>query len=279
MSTTSPGSLPSADGLPPIVEQPPLPPSEVVLPAKPTEETYRIRYVDSLKYIFAHPEWLKNLLVFFLFTLIPVLNTALLFGYLYEIVEHRYRRLPGAYPPFEVRRFAAYVTRGIWGFLLAVMIQTILAPLINIITQGTMFGSMAAVRSGDWGTVAVAIVVPLVIIGFLLLVLALQVGLTPFFLRGGLTQDFLLMANFRWIWHFLRTMWLETMYVCLFSLFTTLALALLGCSLLCVGVFLVPSVMAFVQAHLHWQLYELYLARGGEPIPLRPLPATPATQA
>jgi hypothetical protein len=30
--------------------------------------------------------------------------------------------------------------------------------------------------------------------------------------------------------------------------------------------------MSMVQGHLHCQLYELYLARGGEPIPLRPLP-------
>jgi hypothetical protein len=267
MSSAAPG-----DPLP-IVEQLPLPVAEVVAPPKPTEATYRIQYVESLRYVFSHPEWFKNWLIFSLFSIIPVLNTAILFGYMYEIAEHRHRRLAGPYPLFEIRRFAAYVTRGIWCFLLANIVQVIIAPFVQILTQGTMFGSMAALQSGDWGAVVVAIVVPLVIICFLLFLLGLQVLLTPFLIRAGLSQDFLLMANFRWIVHYVRTMWLETTLVCLFSMLCTLALMIMGCPLLCIGLAAAIALAAMVQGHLHCQLYELYLARGGEPIPLRPLPA------
>jgi len=279
MSTNSPGSPPSAEGLPPIVEQPPLPPAEVVLPAKPTEETYRIRYVDSLKYIFAHPEWLKNLLVFFVFTLIPVVNTVIYYGYMFEIVEHRHRRLAGPYPTFEVRRFGAYMARGIWCYLLFNAWLTLVIPVFQILWNGTIFGSMAAVQSGEWGAIGAAIVVPLVIIGVLLYLLVLDVVFWPWFLRAGLSQDVSIMANFRWMVHYYRTMWLESTLASLFVLFATMGLSLVGCAAMCVGFLVVGSVMAMVQAHLYCQLYELYLARGGEPIPLRPLTAPPATQA
>jgi hypothetical protein len=271
MSTPEPGDRA------PLVEQSPLPPAEVLATSKPTAASAagRIEYLDSLRYIFSHPEWVKNLLVFAVFSLIPVLNTALLFGYLYEIVEHRHRRLAGPYPLFDFRRFAAYMTRGIWCFLVANVVQVILLPVVQFMTQGTMFGSMAAIQSGEWGAVAVAVVVPLLIIGFLLFLLGLQVLITPLLLRGGLSQDFGLMMNFSWIGHYLKMMWLETTLVCLFVLFSTMATMLVGCLLFCMGLFVAMAFLTLLQAHLHCQLYEIYLARGGEPIPLRPLPAPP----
>jgi hypothetical protein len=279
MSTTAPGSPSGPDGSPAIVEQPPLPPSEAVQPPKATAQTYRIQYIESLRYIFSHPEWLKNLLVFFVFLLIPVLNNVLLFGYLFEIVEHRHRRLPGPYPTFEVRRFGAYMTRGIWCFLLFNIYFTIMFLVFEVLWNGTLFGSMAAVQSGQWGAIIVAVVIPIILIGLLLFLLLLNVLFWPWFLRAGLSQDVSIMANFRWIVHYYRTMWLETTLVCLFALFASIGLSIVGCALFCLGLLMVGPVMAMAQAHLHCQLYELYLARGGEPIPLRPLPAPPATQA
>ena len=267
MSTPEPG-----DSLPPV-EQPPLAPAEVLAPPKPTPSSAagRIQYLDSLRYVFSHPEWFKNLLIFSVFTLIPVLNSVLVCGYLYHIVEHRHRRLVGPYPLFQIRGFAAYMTRGIWCFFLSSIVGVIIAPMIQVLTQGTMFGSMAAMQSGDWGAIVVAVIVPLVIIGFLLFLLGLQVLITPFMLRGGLSQDFGLMMNFRWIGHYLQTMWLETTLVCLFVLLSMLVIAPLGCLVFCYGFFVAMAFMTMVQAHLHCQLYELFLARGGEPIPLRPL--------
>jgi hypothetical protein len=61
----------------------------------------------------------------------------------------------------------------------------------------------------------------------------------------------------------------------LFVLFSTMATMLVGCLLFCMGLFVAMAFLTLLQAHLHCQLYEIYLARGGEPIPLRPLPAPP----
>ena len=76
MSTPAPG-----DPLP-IVEQSPLPLAEVLATPKPTPSSAagRIEFLHALKYVFSHPEWFKNLLIFAVFTFIPVLNTVLVFG-------------------------------------------------------------------------------------------------------------------------------------------------------------------------------------------------------
>jgi Protein of unknown function (DUF4013) len=266
----------------PRVEQALQAPAEIIPPPKPgSAHAAQIQYLDSFRYVFSHPEWLKNLLVFAIFICIPVFNAVLVAGYLYEIVEHRHRRLAGPYPMFEIRQFARYMTRGIWCFFVANIVQVILIPVIQLLTQGTMFSSIAALRSGDWGAVAVAIAVPLVIIGLAMFLLALQILTLPFFIRAGLSQDFRLTMNMRWIGDYLKVMWVETTLVCLFVFLSSLATMLIGCLLVCFGVFVALALITMVQAHLHCQLYELYLTRGGEPIPLRPWPEepSPVTQA
>ena len=100
-------------------------------PFKP-QSRERIEYLAAFRYVFTHPEWIKNLLLFAIFTLIPVLNTALLFGYMFETTEHLLRRLEGPYPLFQIRRFAAYMTRGIWCYLLVQIFGLILAPVLQI---------------------------------------------------------------------------------------------------------------------------------------------------
>jgi len=230
----------------------------------------RIEYLTAFRYVFTHPEWFKNLLIVAAFTLIPVLNTALLFGYLFEITEHLYRRLPGPYPLFQVRRFALYVTRGIWCYVVVQMVAVIVAPVAQVLIQGTTFGSMAVMKADErTGIIILAIVVPLVVTGFFLFLLTLMLVLTPLYMRGGLTQDFALTFKFRWIGDYLRKMWVETLFVNVFMLLSMLVLVPLGCVLFCYGALVASAMTTLASANLNWQLYELYLARGGEPIPLK----------
>jgi hypothetical protein len=44
---------------------------------------------------------------------------------------------------------------------------------------------------------------------------------------------------------------------------------LLGLLLCCVGTYPATALVMLAQAHLYLQLYELFLQRGGEPIPLK----------
>ena len=230
----------------------------------------RIEYLRSVRFVFEHPDWFKGLLLLAVFMLIPVLSQPMLFGYVYEVVEHLHRRLPGPYPVFEIRRFAAYMTRGIWCYLLVNLVATLLIPLFQVVFQGGMFASMAAIQADrEVGPLIVGIGAPVVLIGLVVFLLVLSVMLVPLYLRAGLTQDFAQTFNFRWAADFVRRMWLQTLLVNLFSWLATTVLVLLGCALFCYGALVAAALMALAGGHLTWQLYEMYLARGGEPIPLK----------
>ena len=230
----------------------------------------RIEYLRSVRYVFEHPEWFKGLLLLAVCTLIPVLSQPMLFGYVYEVVEYLHRKLPGAYPVFDVRRFAIYVTRGIWCYLLVQLAATLLIPLFMFVVEGGMFASLAIIQSNrEIGPLIVGVAAPIVLTGLFLFLLALSIVMLPLYLRAGLTQDFALTFNFRWAVDFVKRMWLETLLINLFSWLASGVMVLVGCALFCYGALVAAALMALAGGHLTWQLYELYLARGGEPIPLK----------
>jgi hypothetical protein len=46
-------------------------------------------------------------------------------------------------------------------------------------------------------------------------------------------------------------------------------LVMVGYMVFCVGAYAAIALIFVAQAHMYYQLYELYLARGGEPIPFK----------
>jgi hypothetical protein len=252
------------------------PPKPAAAPLKPASPNIgqRIEYFTALRFPRSRPDWVKNTLISCLFLLIPVLNQLIVFGYAYEITEYLHRGLGPGYPQFDLKRFGAYVQRGVWPFIIAFIVQTILQPVMQVLLQGTMFGTMAAFdASEETGTIVAAIVIPLVIVLLIALITLLTLFLTPLLMRAGLSQDFVQAFKFRWIVDFVKRMWVETILVNIFVIMTNIIALSLGCLAFCIGFFFMGMYMAIAGAHLNYQLYELYLARGGEPIPLKPLPA------
>lgn len=260
--------------------EPPTPgDSSAVPPAKPPGKpaaapVQRIGYLAALRFPTEHPEWLKNVLMFGLCLLIPVLGVLIQYGYAYEITELQHRRPGSIYPKFDFNRFAVYVTRGVWAFLIFFIVQTVLSVIYQILFQGTMFGTMALMQANDEvGTIVASIVIPLVIISFLSLIVGVMTVVRPLMLRAGLSQDFAQTVKVPWLKDFLKRMWRETLLINLFTLLLMVLLVPLGIVLCCIGTVFLSAFVAIAGAHFDWQLYELYLARGGEPIPLKPLPA------
>jgi hypothetical protein len=140
-----------------------------------------------------------------------------------------------------------------------------------------MIGIGIAVASNERvGLIVAAIVVPLVMLFFMTVSLLLSTAMVPLYLRAGLAQDFGQALNFRWIKDFLAKVGLQTFLFTLFLMVTGGILGIIGYAACFVGLFPVIFLLAGpVVAHAHYQLYRLYLARGGEPIPLKPLPSEP----
>ena len=238
----------------------------------------KIEYFAAFNYFFEHPEWGNSLLMGSVCMLIPILNAIVLAGYRYEIVEMKLRFPEQLYPKFDFARFSQYITRGIWAFLIDMIVQMVLVVPILIVFYGSMIGIGIAVASNERvGLVVAAIVVPLVMLFFMTVSLLLSTAMVPLYLRAGLAQDFGQALNFRWIKDFLAKVGLQTFLFTLFLMVTGGVLGIIGYAACFVGLFPVIFLLAGpVVGHAHYQLYRLYLARGGEPIPLKPLPSEPA---
>lgn len=236
------------------------------------------QYFAALNYYFEHSDWGNSLLYGSLCMLIPILNSLVLLGYRYEIVEMKVRFPDQQYPRFDFNRFSQYITRGVWPFLIDFIVQI----LINIPIQASVWIVIGLVnvagRSESTAMVVVAGVgIPLLILFILLLLIALHVVLVPITLRAGLSQDFGQAFKIPWIKDFLSKVGLQTLLFNLFLIATGFVLLMVGYAACCIGIIPVSFfLMGPVLAHVHWQLYRLYLARGGEPIPLKPLQMEPA---
>jgi uncharacterized membrane protein len=106
-------------------------------------------------------------------------------------------------------------------------------------------------------------------VGLVAVMLLVSVAVVPMYIRAGLAQDFAEAFKFDFVSEFVRKVWKETVLSFLFMMVSGLAAGLVGLALCCVGVYFSMSLVLLAQAHIYYQLYEAYLARGGQPIPLK----------
>lgn len=230
-----------------------------------------MRYLRSYQFVFDNPQWAMNVLWASLCLLssilIPVIGQLVLIGYLYEIAEYMHRRGgDDTYPDFTFDRFTKYLTRGVWVFVVQLLVALPVSLLLGAFCA-VLIAVMVSNR-GELGTAGVVLVVAFVVLMFVLGIV-LGIVLVPMTLRAGLGQEFKGAFSVAFIRDFLRRTWRQVVVAQLFLMVTSFPLSLAGMALCCIGVFPAAALIAFAQVHLHYQLYELYLQRGGEEIPLK----------
>jgi hypothetical protein len=252
-----------------------------VASAMPAGYPTRIEYMRSYNYIFENPNWAMNVLWGFLCILssavIPILGQLVFMGYQYELIHVLLTNGGRRYPDFDLNRFGDYLGRAIWPFLvgLVLVIPMVIVMYGSLIAVGIAAGVIGAAAGDDVGAV-LAILVGTV--GFLLVmaVWLLAIGLvTPMVLRAGLQQDFAAGFDMGWAIDFLKKTWVELILSSLFVGLTGLLLMSVGFFVFCIGAYAGVSLMMFAQSHLWYQLYLIYLGRGGKPIPVKIAPAPP----
>ena len=92
----------------------------------------------------------------------------------------------------------------------------------------------------------------------------------PLMVRATITQDFKSAFNLRFVKSFLALTWKELLAAMLFMLGVGLCLMVLAVVTCYIGAIIAAPVVLFSWHHLQKQLYQLYLARGGEAVPLSP---------
>ncbi len=239
---------------------------------------YGMQYMRSVQYVFESPQWALNLLwgglAVFSANLIPLVGQLVWMGYAFDVVETLHTRpRPHGYPDFTFDRFVEYLTRGLWLLLVMLVLMIAIVPIMIIFggcVAGCVVGIVMAGQSSDVVPLLMIIMIPIAVLLAFVLQAVIFVFVTPFVIRAGLSQDFGVSFNLGWARDFAAKMWFETILVMLFSLVVGLVSSLIGLLLCVVGVFAAQAFVLLVQAHLFLQLYELYLARGGEKIPLKP---------
>jgi hypothetical protein len=235
-----------------------------------------LRYFAAYEYVFQNANWLSNLLLGTLCQIIPVVGPIVFMGYQYEIIEALHRDPRRVYPDFNFNRFADYLVRGVWPFLVSLVAGMVLAAIMMV----PMFLFQILIAASDHKHAGPLAVVVMILMFFVMIVF--QFGfyllLLPLTLRAGLSQDFVKAFDFEFLRDFVGRMWLEMLFVALFLWASTFVLMIGGFMLCCVGVFPAATLALFANAHLLHQLYEVYLFRGGQPIPLKaPASATVTT--
>ncbi len=215
-------------------------------------------YLRMFTYIFENPNWFTTVLLVTLIRFIPIIGALVTAGYQFEIVIGQVHTGGARYPDFEFGKFVDYLLRGVWTFLVGLVCSLVLSPLFAVLACSGAAGEDAGPVIAGLAGLALMVVLPVFI-----------VILQPIILRSALTMDFAQAFQFEWIKDFLQRMWVEQLLGLLFLVLGSLVLTPLGLLACCVGIFAVKPILGMAGANLMFQLYSLYLSRGGTPIPIK----------
>jgi hypothetical protein len=222
-----------------------------------------MNFMRGFQYIQDRKDWLKNLLVGAVCMLIPALGQIIYTGYLFEVIDalHADPEHKG-YPDFDFNRFSEYLARGVWPWLVEVLLALVTVIPMVAIFIGLMILMVAVFQH------------PLAVLGavgiFVLILVPLALILNPLtwgaLLQTGITGEFQPGA----IWNFNRDFVRRLRNECFKAglVFALCNLVLVIASIITFGLaaYVLSPVLAMAQHHWMFQMYELYLQRGGSPI-------------
>ena len=225
-----------------------------------------MRYGLAFRYFISQPGGFVQLLLVTVCQLIPVVGPIVTLGYrsiLAEVLacDPNLTR----HPKFDFNLFVEYLTRGVWPFLMSLVLSLPLAALFMVAWMVGMFGAM---QQGPQG-------MPFVMLGIMaaaLLILPFYAAIAiPMTFHAELTNKFDLPGAFRFLRDFWRLVGSKAI-MCGITFFPLSVLVTIAGLLCCfVGVYVTSTLAQLAGQHLMVQLYVEYLERGGEPL-FRQLP-------
>ncbi|MBW8884170.1 MAG: DUF4013 domain-containing protein [Planctomycetia bacterium] len=226
-------------------------------------------YMRMFMYIFQNPNWMMTVLFLAVCRMIPVIGALITAGYQFEVVIGQLNTGGARYPDFDWGKFVDYLMRGLWPFLVGLVCSLVLSPLFLLFICSGLAGEDAGPAIAGFAGLLLMVAVPVLV-----------VIMQPMLLRAAFACDFAQGFQIDWVKDFLKRMWLEQILGLLFLMLGSLVLTPLGLLACCVGILAVQPILALAFANLMFQLYTLYLLRGGTPIPIKlsaaaPTPARP----
>jgi hypothetical protein len=226
-------------------------------------EPSAMRYLHSYQYVFISPKWLHNLGFGTLCVLVRIVGDIVLMGYQFEMIEAMLRDGEENYPDFDANRIVAYFLRGAWPFIIEIVIAI---PLIVMLILCIV--SFVGVMIGTQGDPGIAFF--LLFGGLFLLVIffagvVLPLLVMPLEIRAGLSKSLRAAFSRAFYVDFVKRCWKELIFAQLFVFFSGFVLFLVGMLLCGLGTVPAQALTMFARSHLMYQIYSLYLERGGIP--------------
>jgi Protein of unknown function (DUF4013) len=232
-----------------------------------------VRCLRAYRFPYDNPNWFANVgfvtLCLFSTGFVPIIGQLIAIGYLFDVVEAMHRQGDDhSYPDFQWDRFVPYLARGGMVFLVQILLSM---PLMAFMMAG-LVGVMitAGVTSSDEpNPVMIGVLLGIWLLVSCLAGVLTNLTLVPLTLRVGLSQDLASAFSWSFVKDFIARVWRPTLLAGIFLFFSQFVVTLVGFAMCCIGFYVVMALPVFAQYHLYFQLYELYLERGGTPIPLR----------
>lgn len=229
-------------------------------------------YMRMITYVFENPNWFMNLLLAVLCSLIPVIGKIVVMGYMYESTITLIADGGNRYPDFNFGRFGDYLMRGLWPFLVSLVLAIALIVVLGLAIAGA--GVVGSALGENAGQALSSMVI--FIIAIISPVLALAI--LPMLFRSALTLDFAQGFDVEWSKNFISKVWLEMLLGILFLYVASIVLGMIGFIACCVGLFFVGPILSLAYANLMFQLYSLFLIRGGTPVTIKTVTSTTVGQ-
>ena len=236
----------------------------------------KMQYLYTFQFITESPGWMTNVLVCGLAMFVPVVGPLVVVGWLFTVVEYLHRRAGPAYPDFDFDKLGEYLGRGVWPFIVQLIVQAVMMPVMMVLIYAPMIcaGIMGAAMEeagGDGAVIGLCMATGMFLMfgGVILFSVLAGMIITPMSLAAGLAQEIGPAFKVDFIKDFVGKMWKEMLLGFLFFMLASQVLSMVGLLLFCVGIIPVAAAVGMAYHHMLYQYYEIYLARGGKPIPLK----------
>jgi hypothetical protein len=230
-----------------------------------------MNYLSSVTDFFKGPKWMMNTLLGGLCIFIPLVGQIVIMGWLVIGFWTRDDASFETFPDFDFGQFGKYLERGLWPFLVVLVVSMLLLPVMFVVmipiglTAGLFSG-----HEGDSSGYFAGILGLLMALFYFVMMIVMALLLAPLKLRASLTQDFVKSFDLAFAKRFISLTWKEIVLSWLFLMVASIGLSVVGLLAFCVGVYFAMVPVYFAWMHLNKQLYTLYLSRGGEPVPRSP---------
>lgn len=228
-----------------------------------------MNYSQAFWFFVQHPKGTTNILLATICNFIPVIGPIVFMGYAAEVITALDRDPERKnYPEFTFDRFSEYLRRGIYPFVIALVLGMLIALPAVLFMWGGMFA--AAMLKEPLLLIAV---VPT----FMVLIWVLQFGLVlPAKFHAEMTGRIDFGGAFRFVKQFWGLVGGTGVAAFVVTLLISLPLTFLGFLACFVGIYPMATILQMAFQHVQVQLYHLYLDRGGEPLVYSaPMPPAP----